>query len=140
MKLRLLTSIIVVLALASCNGYRVEGIRCFWQNGELVFKYGDRDCDEVYEEFHDYGVDEPAITEGFKIYPNPTDGIIVVETQYIASLQNGQTEYRITNLMGQTLMTGRITEEAQKIDVSVLQAGIYFITFVGETQKIIMNR
>lgn len=122
------------------KGYRVEGVRCFWQDGELVFKYGDRDCDEVYEEFHDYGMDEPAITEGFKIYPNPTDGIIVVETQCIASLQNGQTEYRITNLMGQTLMTGRITEEVQKIDVSVLQAGIYFITFVGETQKIIINR
>ena len=135
-----LTSFFPEKLINQSKGYRVEGIRCFWQNGELVFKYGDRDCDEVYEEFHDYGVDEPAITEGFKIYPNPTDGIIVVETQYIASLQNGQTEYRITNLMGQTLMTGRITEEAQKIDVSVLQAGIYFITFVGETQKIIINR
>ena len=72
------------------------------------------------------------VSDGFMIYPNPTDGIITV------SSVNG-TEYRITNLMGQTLMTGRITEEAQKIDVSVLQAGIYFITFVGETQKIIIN-
>ena len=128
-----LTSFFPEKLINQSKGYRVEGIRCFWQNGELVFKYGDRDCDEVYEEFHDYGVDEPAITEGFKIYPNPTDGIITI------SSVNG-TEYRITNLMGQTLMTGRITEEVQKIDVSVLQAGIYFITFVGETQKIIINR
>ena len=122
------------------KGYRVEGIRCFWQNGELVFKYGDRDCDEVYEEFHDYGMDEPAVVEGFKVYPNPTEGIIVVETQCIASLQQGQTnEYRITNLMGQTLITGQINGENQKIDLSTLPKGMYFITIAGETQKCVVR-
>ncbi len=122
------------------KSYRVEGIRCFWQNGELVFKYGDRDCDDVYEEFHNYGMDEPAVAEGFKVYPNPTEGIIVVETQCIASLQQGQTnEYRITNLMGQTLMTGRINNESQKINVSSLPQGLYFITVGESTQKLIIR-
>ena len=114
------------------KGYRVEGIRCFWQNGELVFKYGDRDCDEVYEEFHDYGMDEPAVVEGFKVYPNPTDGIITI------SSANG-TEYRITNLMGQTLITGQINGENQKIDLSTLPKGMYFITIAGETQKCVVR-
>ena len=114
------------------KGYRVEGIRCFWQNGGLVFKYGDRDCDEVYEEFHDYGMDEPAMAEGFKVYPNPTDGVITI------SSAKG-TEYRITNLMGQTLMTGQINGENQQIDVSTLPQGMYFITIAGETQKCVVQ-
>ena len=134
-----LTSFFPEKLINQSKNYRVEGIRCFWQDGELVFKYGDRDCDEVYEEFHDYGVDEPAITEGFKIYPNPTDGIIVVETLCIASLQNGQTEYRITNLMGQTLMTGQIHEGNQQIVVKTLPKGLFFITIGESTQKLIMK-
>ena len=134
-----LTSFFPEKLINQSKGYRVEGIRCFWQNGELVFKYGDRDCDEVYEEFHDYGMNEPAVVKGFKVYPNPTDGIIVVETQCIASLQQGPTEYRITNLMGQTLMTGPINNESQKINVSSLPQGLYFITVGESTQKLIIR-
>ena len=121
------------------KGYRVEGIRCFWKDDLLLFKYGDKDCDEVYEEFHDYEIDEPIMAEGIRVYPNPTDGIIVVETQCIASLQQEQTKYRITNPLGQTLMTGQIKGESQTIDVSALPDGLYFITFADKTHKIVIK-
>ena len=115
--------------------YRVEGIRCFWRNGELVFKYGDRDCDEVYEELHN-GLDEP--TGGvFAVYPNPTNNVLVVETRRATSLPD-QT-YRITNLMGQTLMTGTITSETQQIDVSNLTQGMYFISVGDTTRKFVVQ-
>ncbi len=32
------------------KGYRVEGLRCFWQDENLVFQHGGKDCDEVYEQ------------------------------------------------------------------------------------------
>ncbi|KWW25042.1 MAG: hypothetical protein F082_1254, partial [bacterium F082] len=32
------------------DGVRVEGMRCYWNEGELVFKYGDEDCDAVISE------------------------------------------------------------------------------------------
>ena len=115
--------------------YRVEGIRCFWRNGELVFKYGDRDCDEVYQEYHN-GLDESAENQ-FNIYPNPTDGVLVVETQCFAS--HPTQTYRITNLMGQTLMSGTITAETQQIDVSNLPQGMYFITVGEGTRKFVVN-
>ena len=127
-----LTSFFPERLINKSEAYRVKGIRCFWQNGKLVFKYGDRDCDEVYEEFHDYSVEEPIVTEGFRIYPNPTDGIINV-------FGCQSTEYSITNLMGQTLMTGQINGERQSIDVSALPNGLYFITFAGETHKIVIK-
>ena len=124
------------------KGYRVEGMRCYWVNGELVFKYGDKDCDEVYEQLH-HGIDEPGEngpstgSGALTVYPNPTDGVLFVETHGHASLSN-QT-YRITNLMGQTLLQGRITDEIQKINIESLPAGMYFITFAGETRKFVIE-
>ena len=124
------------------KGYRVEGMRCYWVNGELVFKYGDKDCDEVYEQLH-HGIDEPGEngpstgSGALTVYPNPTDGVLFVETHSHASLSN-QT-YRITNLMGQTLLQGRITDEIQKINIESLPAGMYFITFAGETRKFVIE-
>ena len=117
------------------KNYRVDGMRCYWRNGELVFKYGGRDCDEVYKEWHN-GIEE---TEGsFAIYPNPTNGVLVVETQNFASLPD-QT-YRISNLMGQTLMSGTITAETQRIDLSNLPQGMYFITIGNSTKKVVVNK
>ena len=77
--------------------YEVDGLRCYWQNGELVLNMGEEDCDAVYYEIH--GVEE-GNENGFVIYPNPTDGTITVETVHAPSLRQ---EYRITNLLGQTV-------------------------------------
>ena len=67
-------------------------------------------------------------TQLLNIYPIPTDGFITVETE--------PADYRITNLTGQTLMTGRV--ETQRIDVSKLPAGTYFIIINGIAKKIIV--
>jgi hypothetical protein len=110
--------------------YRVEGIRCVWQYGQLIFQMTETACDEVYISFH-YDAEESAV-EGFRIYPNPTHGIITLSGC-------PSTEYCITNLMGQTLMTGQITDGNQQIDVSGLPQGMYFIIMGKETQKIIVQ-
>ena len=87
------------------------------------------------------GIDEDGPSTGsgtLTVYPNPTHGVLFVETHGRASLSN-QT-YRITNLMGQTLLTGQITAETQLIDVSDLPEGMYFIIFAGEMQKFVVNK
>jgi hypothetical protein len=117
------------------KNYRVEGMRCYWRDGELFFKYGEEDCDAVYKVYHN-GLDDHE-DDVFAVYPNPTNGVLFVQTLRATSLP-GET-YRITNLMGQTLMTGQITAETQQIDVSNLQKGMYFITFAGETRKFVVR-
>ena len=117
------------------KGYRVEGIRCFWKDNRLMFKYGEKNCDEIYEEYHDYGVEEPVMTEGFRVYPNPTDGVLFVETPYH---DVSTTEYRITNRLGQTLMTGRVDGDNNQIDVSNLPNGMYFISVGDATRKFVI--
>ncbi len=60
----------------------------------------------------------------WRIYPNPTDGIINIEMPPCDS----PTEYKITNIIGQTLMTGSFNEKSQQIDVSRLNNGLYLIS------------
>ena len=120
------------------DGIRVEGMRCYWTEGELVFKYGDEDCDAIYDELH--GVDEDGLSIGsgtFMVYPNPTDGVLFVETVHAPSLPAGT--YRIINPMGQTLLSGQISAKPQQINVSSLPQGMYFITIAGETRKFVVR-
>ena len=88
---------------------------------------------------HDYVVVQTdgvaEMENSINVYPNPAHGILFVETQNLAS----QNEYRITNAMGQTVMTGQITDETQQIDVSNLPQGMYFITFEGVTKKFVVK-
>ena len=68
-------------------------------------------------------VDENNAME-IKVYPNPTNNVLFVETRLIASLP---AEYIITNVTGQTLLSGHITNEIQQIDVTRLAEGMYFV-------------
>ena len=135
-----LTSFFPEKLMTQSKSFRVEGLRCYWRNGFLELKYGERDCDEVYEQLH-HGIDEPGEngpstgSETLTVYPNPTDGVLFVETHGRASLSN-QT-YRITNLMGQTILTDIITAENQRIDIANLPAGMYFISLGEQTIKFV---
>ena len=119
------------------DGIRVEGMRCYWVENELVFKYGDEDCDAIYSDIH--GVEEESPSSGsgtFAVYPNPTNGILTI---HHSAFRIHHSAFRITNLMGQTLLTGQITAENQQINVSSLPQGMYFITFAGETHKFVVR-
>ena len=121
--------------MTSGKGYRVQGLRCYWKYGNLLFTLYREDCDAIYAELHN-GVDEPS-ENGFAVYPNPTHGILVVETFPETSSTNN--EYRITNIMGQTVQTGSLTAETQQIDVSDLPQGMYFISVGDMTQKFVVR-
>ena len=114
--------------------YEVDGLRCYWQDGELVFNLGEEDCDAVYQMIHTE-VNENAEAM-FTVYPNPTDGLLYVETRRATSLQ-GQIEYRITNLLGQTMMSDVL--DSQIIDVSSLPKGLYFLKINDYKTKCIVK-
>lgn len=131
-----LTSFFPEKLMNHANGYRVEGIRCYWQFGRLVFKQGDMACDEVHSG-HYFDVEEQAVEPSLDIYPNPTDGILFVET--FAETSPASNEYHITNLMGQTVQTGILNAETQQVDVSNLPQGMYFITVGEGTRKFVVR-
>lgn len=79
------------------------------------------------------GVTENSVSKGFRIYPNPAKDVLYVELRPEA-LSSISTEYRITNLMGQTMMAGPLKD---RIEVSNLPSGLYFITIGDQTRKLI---
>ena len=124
------------------KGYRVEGLRCYWVEDALLYHTGDEDCDAIYSEIHGINNEDgpstgPGTAGTFVVYPNPANNILFVETRLIASLPD-QT-YRITNLMGQTLLQGRISAETQQIDISTLPSGMYFISMGETTLKFVIR-
>ena len=134
-----LTSFFPERLMRNSDGFRVEGLRCYWVEDELVFNLdGEEECDAIYSEVH--GIEEGGPSTGsgtLTIYPNPTDGVLFVQTLRATSLHDDT--YRITNLMGQTVLSGNIDADNQQIDVSTLPQGMYFITFADETRKFVVR-
>jgi hypothetical protein len=119
----------------------MEGLRCYWRDGILAYKDGERDCDEIYQQLHN-GIEEdgPSTDSGtLTVYPNPANGVLFVRLPQSDSPTMGQTEYRITNLMGQTLLQGSINAETQQINIASLPAGMYFIISAGKTRKFVVK-
>lgn len=112
------------------KNYRVEGIRCYWIDGNLIYKDGDRDCDEVYEELHN--VTEETDNQTFCVYPNPAKGCINVETE------EENADYEILNIMGQTVLSGSLNVEKQ-ISLDGLSDGMYFIKVGRQMVKFVVG-
>jgi hypothetical protein len=70
-------------------------------------------------------VENLAPESSFTIYPNPSSTIIT-----IASPTNGSLS--ISSMNGKQLINQEITEHITRVDVSLLQNGIYVIKVVGE--------
>lgn len=107
--------------------------RCYVENGEILYHEGNYDCDEI--DNHN-GMEESATEAEFQIYPNPTDGLVYIETVCALSQQ----EYCVTNVLGQTVLTGKIYSSSQQIDVSSLPQGMYFFVIGSKTIKFVVNK
>ena len=119
--------------------FTVDGLRCYWVGDALLYHNSDEDCDAIYSELHGIEEDGPSTSSGtLVVYPNPANNVLFVETQNFASLPAEQ-KYRITNLMGQTVLSGNITTENQQINIESLPEGLYFIS-VGEQIVKFMKR
>lgn len=116
--------------------FTVNGLRCYWVEDALLYHNGDEDCDAIYNEIHDVDENGPSTGSGaLTVYPNPANGVLFVRTHAMRPYE----EYRITNLMGQTLLSGCINAENQQIDISALPVGMYFVSVGEQTVKFVVR-
>ena len=82
------------------------------------------------------GVWDLANDSRVKIYPNPTNNLLTIETEY-----PDHYSINITTLNGQQILTGEMEGITHQIDLSSFQKGVYFITIRSKdfvtTRKII---
>ena len=80
------------------------------------------------------GVEEVAEVSNFKIYPNPTKGLLIVEA-------GDDGLYQIVNLMGQEVLSGTLANQTTTIDLSRLVEGVYLINLksngITKTERIV---
>ncbi|MCH8902972.1 MAG: T9SS type A sorting domain-containing protein [Bacteroidetes bacterium] len=86
-------------------------------------------------EFEDYtvnimatpsGIDENSIGNAVSVFPNPTSGIINIESEARISI------IEITNLLGAKVYSSKINDRNAEIDLSNQPRGIYFYTLINE--------
>lgn len=85
------------------------------------------------------GIDEALLKANFNFYPNPTDGIFIVNSGF----ENSAT-LEIYDVLGkQVLKTFKINKGANQIDASELSKGIYMIKFkIGDgyhSERLVIN-
>ena len=119
-------------------GFTVNGLRCYWVEDALLYHDGDEDCDAIYSEIHGVDEDGPTTDSGtLVVYPNPTNGVLFVETRHGTSLPDPT--YQISNLMGQTVLSGSINTDKQQINIANLPKGMYFISVGEQTMKFVVK-
>jgi len=66
------------------------------------------------------------------LYPNPATNELTIKTP-----GNNYSSFIITNLMGQQMMQQSIEGADTKLNIATLPAGVYFVTFIGETGEVV---
>ena len=114
------------------SSFEVTGLRCFWIEDALLYHNSDEDCDAIYSEIHGVDEDGPSTDSGiFAVYPNPAKDVLTI---HHSAFRIAHSEFHITNLLGQTVMSGTLTDTT--IDISSLPDGLYFFTIDNHTVKL----
>ncbi|MDF3025722.1 MAG: hypothetical protein K0S23_29 [Fluviicola sp.] len=80
------------------------------------------------------GIDELSANDLLAVYPNPSKGIFVLYDRY--TLLSDQV-LTVSNLLGETVYSTRITDIKTSIDLSLAKDGIYFVTVASNYGKLV---
>ena len=113
--------------LSKDRSYRVDGMRCYWVDGEPIIQFGDVDCDEIYEEHHQT---TPTSDKEITVYPNPANDFIIINVKQ-------PTQFTISDIFGKIILKGIISYDNQQINISDISCGMYFIKTEDLLEKFI---
>lgn len=105
-----------------CGTPEPLGIRCVFENGEMLFHQGEVGCDSVYSVSH-IGIEEKVEFQDVLLYPNPVMSILQIQ------FDNSPSEaftYQIYDCQGICRASGFIME-SNSIPVEQLSKGIYLL-------------
>ena len=82
------------------------------------------------------GIQLDALNDPIRLYPNPTNSTLTIETG-----QPDQYSITITSLNGQVIYAGEMNGTSLQIDLGPFSEGVYFVTVQSEkyvtTEKVI---
>lgn len=85
-----------------------------------------------------YAVGESVAAIGLSVYPNPTQGWVIITVDDASNF-----EYQVFDFTGKALMMGKASSQVTSLDLSGLSKGVYFISVTTDaqcmTQKLIVR-
>ncbi len=74
--------------------------------------------------------------QNVKVYPNPASTFIIIEKESFEMV-----DFQITDLLGRTVLVGKLESSNSEIDISNLYNGLYFLKLDnGQSQKLIISK
>lgn len=108
-----------------CCGFGLGEYSLTTDTDEVIFEggeFGDSEATEIAIAGN-LGIDSQQFSN-ISLYPNPANNEITIDL----NSNLGQTSYRVTNMLGQNITTGSITNQSTTINTASYRTGIYFIT------------
>lgn len=113
------------------DGEEAGNFRCYTDSLFGLYQVSSNPCDFII------GIDQSILKQSaVQLYPNPTSDFITIE---IDAPLIGSYELKLYSLLGQEVMNIKLEQLKIKIDISVLDQGIYFLKIENE-QNIISKR
>jgi len=83
---------------------------------------------------------DPLSVSDFKnqkttIYPNPSNGIFIIESDFHSEKE----VYQITDVTGKIIALGELNEKQSQIDLSAAQSGVYFLKTANSVFRLLKN-
>jgi murein DD-endopeptidase MepM/ murein hydrolase activator NlpD len=106
--------------------------------GTYTFKatYNGQTCTQNFDILTTNGIDETNIQSNIRVYPNPTNGKIVIESKNNQSIKG---TVDIFNLIGGLVFSSKITGSKLMLTLNVAP-GIYFYRIKEESNKILLGK
>jgi len=105
-------------------------------NGSYAVIVTQNGCSDTSEckSINSLGLDQLTVTDLLTVYPNPSKGVFMLVDQQAAL--SGQV-VTVSNLLGETVHTTRITNTKTPIDLSTAKNGVYFVTIDSNYGKLV---
>lgn len=73
--------------------------------------------------------------ENFKIFPNPSNGIFIIERELFSE----KIPFQITDIAGKIIVSGELTEKQSQLNLSSAQSGVYFLKTSNSIFRLLKN-
>ncbi|MCD4695250.1 MAG: T9SS type A sorting domain-containing protein [Bacteroidales bacterium] len=80
------------------------------------------------------GISNSIAEDKIHIYPNPSSGVV-----NIAQTRNSDSNIQVLNLTGQVVYSKEIHEKNEKLDLSFLETGVYFMRIGDYTERLVIR-
>lgn len=109
------------------------------QNGSYAVEISQNGCVETTEcyPFVTTSLEEVENkTDRFVVYPNPTEGNVIIEN--VSSESLGQSPYQITDMTGKVILQGVMTNDKITIEIPGVTQGLYLLRIDGQRVKLMV--